>query len=266
MLRGTIRDHVTHQRRPLLALLRLRGGPVARIAGRAAARRGGVGRGTVLDRRGDRRRLVISPSPPHSPDTIRLMDEMGNMAGNPAHKRNFEKLLYLACQRGDPDRVAERLSWGVDPNCTFAKGRTPLIANVGGRCPRGDGSSPSEKRRRPARPGRNRPDGPGLRPPQAGSDSSPAAEAAAKIRLARRERPAVIEPRRASGNGPVARGVGRRRAGFFPPLVAGAVAGREAGVQRPGRGGEDRGDPGIGGGSGIKPGRERFQCHHENPP
>jgi hypothetical protein len=31
--------------------------------------------------------------------------------------------------------VAERLSWGIDPNCTFAKGRTPLIANVGGSCP-----------------------------------------------------------------------------------------------------------------------------------
>ena len=61
--------------------------------------------------------------------------DMGDMAGNPTHRRTFEKLLYLACQRGDADLVAERLSWGIDPDCTFAKGRTPLIANAGGRCP-----------------------------------------------------------------------------------------------------------------------------------
>jgi len=28
--------------------------------------------------------------------------------------------------------VAERLGWGIDPNCTSARGRTPLIANARG--------------------------------------------------------------------------------------------------------------------------------------
>jgi hypothetical protein len=63
------------------------------------------------------------------------MDDFREMARDPAHRRAFEKLLYLAAQRGDADLVAERLSWGVDPNCTFAKGRTPLIANVRGSSP-----------------------------------------------------------------------------------------------------------------------------------
>ena len=56
MLRGTIRDHVTQQRRPFVQVLRLRGGSVPRIAGRAAARRGRVGRGAVSGRRRHRRR------------------------------------------------------------------------------------------------------------------------------------------------------------------------------------------------------------------
>jgi hypothetical protein len=63
------------------------------------------------------------------------MDDFRKMAKDPEHRRSFEKLLYLAAKRGDADLVAERLSWGVDPNCTFLKGRTPLIANVGGSCP-----------------------------------------------------------------------------------------------------------------------------------
>jgi hypothetical protein len=63
------------------------------------------------------------------------MDHFRNMARDPEHRRRFEKLLYLAAQRGDADLVAERLSWGIDPNCTFSRGRTPLIANVGGSCP-----------------------------------------------------------------------------------------------------------------------------------
>ena len=58
------------------------------------------------------------------------MDEMSNMARDPEHRRRFENLLFLAAKRGDADLVAERLSWGVDPNCTFAKGRTPMMANV----------------------------------------------------------------------------------------------------------------------------------------
>ena len=70
-----------------------------------------------------------------SSDLITGMDDFRSQARDPEHRRRFEKLLYLAAQRGDADLVAERLSWGIDPNCTFSKGRTPLIANVGGSCP-----------------------------------------------------------------------------------------------------------------------------------
>lgn len=63
------------------------------------------------------------------------MSDFRDMARDPKHRRTFEKLLLLAAQKGDPEQVAERLSWGVDPNCVFAKGRTPLIANVRGFCP-----------------------------------------------------------------------------------------------------------------------------------
>ena len=63
------------------------------------------------------------------------MDDFRDMARDPKHRRSFEKLLYLACQRGDADLVAERLSWGIDPNCTFARGKTPLIGNVRGSSP-----------------------------------------------------------------------------------------------------------------------------------
>lgn len=58
------------------------------------------------------------------------MDDFRDLARDPAHRRRFEKLLYLAAQRGDADLVAERLSWGIDPNRAFSRGRTPLIANV----------------------------------------------------------------------------------------------------------------------------------------
>lgn len=63
------------------------------------------------------------------------MDDFRDMARDPKHRRSFEKLLYLACKRGDGDLVAERLSWGIDPNCVFARGKTPLIANVRGYSP-----------------------------------------------------------------------------------------------------------------------------------
>ena len=63
------------------------------------------------------------------------MPDFRDMARDPKHRRRFEKLLLLAAKRGDADLVAERLSWGIDPNCTFAKGRTPLIANVKSFCP-----------------------------------------------------------------------------------------------------------------------------------
>ena len=65
------------------------------------------------------------------------MADFRSMARDPEHRRDFEKLLYLAAQRGDADLVAERLSWGIDPNCTSVKGRTPLIANVRGSSPSG---------------------------------------------------------------------------------------------------------------------------------
>jgi len=64
------------------------------------------------------------------------VDDFRDMARDPKHKRRFEALLYLAAQRGDADLVAERLSWGIDPNCRSARRqRTPLMANVIGSCP-----------------------------------------------------------------------------------------------------------------------------------
>lgn len=67
--------------------------------------------------------------------TILSMSEMRDMANDPKHRRNFEKLLYLAAKFGNADQVVERLSWAIDPNCTFKRGRTPLIANCIGFCP-----------------------------------------------------------------------------------------------------------------------------------
>jgi hypothetical protein len=44
--------------------------------------------------------------------------------------------VALAAKRGDADLVAERLGWGIDPNCrSKKKGRTPLVANVRGSSP-----------------------------------------------------------------------------------------------------------------------------------
>jgi hypothetical protein len=63
------------------------------------------------------------------------MDDFREFASDPKHRRRFEHLLFLAAERGDADLVAERLGWGVDPNCTFGKARTPLMANVRGYCP-----------------------------------------------------------------------------------------------------------------------------------
>ena len=63
------------------------------------------------------------------------MDDFRDMAQGPQQRRRFERLLLLAAERGDADLVAERLGWGVDPNCSFGRGRTPLIANVRGSCP-----------------------------------------------------------------------------------------------------------------------------------
>ncbi|MFO0968662.1 MAG: hypothetical protein U0793_24150 [Gemmataceae bacterium] len=63
------------------------------------------------------------------------MSDLNDMARDPRHRRTFEKLLFLAAKRGDADLVAERLSWGVDPNCRSARSRTPLIVNVRCYCP-----------------------------------------------------------------------------------------------------------------------------------
>src|SRR6516164_3145402 len=63
------------------------------------------------------------------------MSDFRSMARDPKHRRRFEKLLYLAAKRGDADLVAERLTWGIDPNCRFARGSTPLIANARGYSP-----------------------------------------------------------------------------------------------------------------------------------
>ena len=64
-----------------------------------------------------------------------MSDEMSNLARDPRHRRQFEKLLRLAAKRGDADLVAERLGWGIDPNCRTSGGSTPLIANVRGYSP-----------------------------------------------------------------------------------------------------------------------------------
>jgi hypothetical protein len=63
------------------------------------------------------------------------MSDFRDLVQDPDHRRQFEKLLYLAAKQGDADLVAERLSWGIDPNCAFAKNRTPLIANALGSSP-----------------------------------------------------------------------------------------------------------------------------------
>ena len=57
MLRGTIRDHVTGQRRPMLRFFACAGGSVPRAGGRSAARRGCVGGGAVFRCRGHCGRL-----------------------------------------------------------------------------------------------------------------------------------------------------------------------------------------------------------------
>ena len=80
------------------------------------------------------------------------MGDFREMARDPEHRRSFEKLLYLAAQRGDADLVAERLSWGIDPDCRSAKkGRTPLMANICGACPSAATVRATRGRRRPHR-------------------------------------------------------------------------------------------------------------------
>jgi hypothetical protein len=63
------------------------------------------------------------------------MDDLPTLARDPEHRRTFEKLLFLAARQGNADIVIQRLAWGIDPNCRFGCGTTPLIANVRGFCP-----------------------------------------------------------------------------------------------------------------------------------
>jgi hypothetical protein len=63
------------------------------------------------------------------------MMDFSELANNPEHRRGLERLLFQAAKRGDAELVAERLGWGVDPNCTFGPGLTPLLVNVRGVCP-----------------------------------------------------------------------------------------------------------------------------------
>jgi len=49
------------------------------------------------------------------------MDDFRNMARDPKHRRRFEKMLYLAAQRGDADLVAERLSWASTPTAPLPR-------------------------------------------------------------------------------------------------------------------------------------------------
>ncbi|HEX5103917.1 MAG TPA: hypothetical protein VFV87_08915 [Pirellulaceae bacterium] len=58
------------------------------------------------------------------------MSDFLDIVRDPKNKQTFEKLLRLAASRGDDEQVAERLSWGIDPNCESETGRTPLIVNV----------------------------------------------------------------------------------------------------------------------------------------
>ena len=62
-------------------------------------------------------------------------DDFRDMVRDPKCKPRFEALLRLAASRGDAEQVAERLSWGIDPNSETKTGRTPLIVNVTSSCP-----------------------------------------------------------------------------------------------------------------------------------
>jgi ankyrin repeat protein len=58
------------------------------------------------------------------------MSDFTDLVHDPKCKPRFEMLLRLAARRGDAQQVAERLSWGIDPNGESKKGRTPLICNL----------------------------------------------------------------------------------------------------------------------------------------
>jgi hypothetical protein len=58
------------------------------------------------------------------------MSDFRDLVHHPKHKRRFERLLRLAAQRGDAEQVAERLSWGINPNATTKRGRTAMMVNI----------------------------------------------------------------------------------------------------------------------------------------
>lgn len=62
--------------------------------------------------------------------------QMAQHAARPKTRHLFERLLRLAADKGDHEQVAERLSWGIDPNCRSPKlARTPLIRNCTNHAP-----------------------------------------------------------------------------------------------------------------------------------
>jgi hypothetical protein len=63
------------------------------------------------------------------------MSDFRDLVHDPKCKPRFESLLRLAAERGDDEQVAERLSWGIDPNCQTKTGGTPLICNIVSSCP-----------------------------------------------------------------------------------------------------------------------------------
>jgi len=63
------------------------------------------------------------------------MSDFRDLVHDPKCKPRFESLLCLAAERGDAEQVAERLSWGIDPNCQTKTGRTPRICNIVSSCP-----------------------------------------------------------------------------------------------------------------------------------
>ena len=63
------------------------------------------------------------------------MSKFTDLVHDPKCKPKFEALLRGAAKRGDAELVAERLSWGIDPNCESKSGRTPLHCNVTGTTP-----------------------------------------------------------------------------------------------------------------------------------
>lgn len=58
-----------------------------------------------------------------------------DMVHDPKCRSKFEELLRLAASRGDAEQVAERLSWGIDPNAASKTGRSALIVNAAGSSP-----------------------------------------------------------------------------------------------------------------------------------